>query len=88
MGPMQKSELMSLVVKTRRLSKRTYHYCCDIPESKRTPGVSHGVEVKISCDRYIDAGKYIISDDIASERSVKETELIRSGVLNISRKNK
>lgn len=86
--PLQNFELTGFFVKTSKSVQwkcvlLLVSYCFDVPESKNMSAVRYGVVVKRSCVGYMLTGDDIIGDEMAGERSVWETEMIRSHFLEI-----
>lgn len=80
---LQKCELRRFLVKTRELVERRsvpllVSYCCDYPEVRDTSVVRHGVVVTKICVRSMATEEEIISGEMAGERYVRETKVIRS----------
>lgn len=50
--------------------------------------VRHGLAVKAPCVRCLVAGEHMVSDEMASERSVGNTNIIRSRFLKLPSENK
>lgn len=58
-------------------------YYCNIPKAKDMPAMWHGVAVMRPCARCMVTADDVISGEIASERSVMETKMIRSRFLKL-----
>lgn len=61
-------------------------YCCDIPEANDMSEVRHGVAVRRPFVRYVVPEEDIISGEKAFKRTVMESKMTRSSVLETSRK--
>lgn len=60
-------------------------YCCDIPEAEDMLALRNDAAVKRTCVRCTINEADIISGGMAAERSVRETKIIRSQFLEITK---
>lgn len=62
-------------------------YNCGIPKNLDMSALSQGLAVKQFCVKGVITGENISSGETAGERLVRETEMLRSRVVEIPRKN-
>lgn len=90
--PLLKGELRLFLVKTRKLVgwrsvPLLMLHCCGIREAEDLLVMFHGVAVKGPCGRCKDTEEDMISRELADERSMRVTEMIRSRSPKIPRNN-